>query len=119
RYKVEEARKRREASVGKTEAEVEARNREDALNARIAQLARKIHIEWFPEEYDHMYDSIVDAKERARGGNPMSSEYIGRVAKKRAERGVEPLSDAGMSVSDDSWTISYSEAEARVRSQTV
>jgi len=116
RLKAEEARARQEARAGKTEAEIAALDREDALKARITELAREIHIERFPEEYDHYYDSIEDVKDRKRGINPMNKEYIAKVNTKREELGVELLADNGMPPSDETWEIAYSDAERRLRS---
>ncbi len=115
RYKAEEERKRREARAGLSDEEIKALDREEARNAEIVEHARKIHIEWFPEEYDHMYDSIADANDRAKGINPMSAEYIAEVGARRAERSVTPLAVNGLPVSNDSWEIAYKEAEARLR----
>ena len=56
--------------------------------------AKQLHIELFSEEYDKMSDSILDAKERAKGINPMSKEYQQKVAKKRKNLGVSPLSNS-------------------------
>lgn len=86
----------------------------DQLKAKIAELARKIHIERFAEEYDHYYDSIADAADRSRGINPMSADYIAQVAEKRRKEGVTPPGDNGMPVSSDSWEIAYREAESLV-----
>ena len=47
-----------------------------------------------------MSDSILDAKEIAKGINPMSKEYQQKVAKKRKNLGVSPLSNSGESVDD-------------------
>ena len=74
---------------------------------------KQLHIELFSEEYDKMYDSILDAKERAKGINPMSKEYQLKVAKKRKRLGVSPLSSSGESVDDSSWELCKEECEAR------
>lgn len=118
RYKAEEARKHQEARAGKTASEIEAIDREDALKSEIAELARKIHIEKFPEEYDHYNDSIADAADRRNGISPMNADYISKVAEKRRREGVEPLSANGMPQSDDTWKIAYSEAEARLNDKS-
>ena len=60
-----------------------------------------------------MSDSILDAKERAKGINPMSKEYQQKVAKKRKNLGVSPLSSSGDSVDDSSWELCKKECEAR------
>tara|TARA_R110001583_G_scaffold195544_1_gene375829 strand:- start:2284 stop:2640 length:357 start_codon:yes stop_codon:yes gene_type:complete len=115
RFKAEEARARQEARAGKTEVEIAALDREDALKASITELARKIHIDRFPEEYDHYYDSIEDVKDRKREINPMNKEYIAKVNAKREELGVEPLAENGMPTSNETWEIAYSDAEHRLR----
>lgn len=50
----------------------------------------KTHLELFPEEYDYVYDSVVEAKERAKGVNPMSQAYIDEVNDRRVSMGVKP-----------------------------
>ena len=75
--------------------------------------AKKLHIELFSEEYDKMSDSILDAKERAKGINPMSKKYQLKVAKKREHLGVSPLSISGNSIDDSSWQLCIEELEAR------
>ena len=50
----------------------------------------KSHLELFPEEYDYIYDSIADARDRARGLNPMSQSYIDKVNERRIKLGVKP-----------------------------
>jgi hypothetical protein len=74
---------------------------------------KQLHIELFSEEYDKMSDSILDAKERAKGINPMSKEYQLKVAKKRKRLGVSLLSNSGDSVDDSSWELCNKESEAR------
>jgi 5'(3')-deoxyribonucleotidase len=49
----------------------------------------------FSEETDFMLDSGLDAKERARGKNPMSQEYTDRVNRKRISFGVSKLNESG------------------------
>lgn len=115
RYKAEEARKRREARAGLSELEIKRLDVDGDRERLITDLARKIHIERFPEEYDHYHDSIADAADRSRGINPMSADYIAKIAEKRRRDGVAPLGDEGMPVSTDSWEIAYREAEARLR----
>lgn len=115
RYRKEELRKYREARAGVPELEIKRLDSEEALEREVTDLARSIHGKRFPEEYDHMYDSIADANDRASGKNPMNAEYIAKVAARRAKAGVTALSESGMPVSDDTWKIAYAEAEARVR----
>lgn len=116
RYKKEEKRKRDEARKGLTDDEVLAIDLEDEINNKIEKLARSIHAEKFPEEYDFMYDSGVDAKERSRGINPMSQEYIEKIRMKRKELGVAQLAENGMPASGDSYRVCLEEAKLQIYS---
>ncbi len=51
---------------------------------------QQLHAELFPEEYDFIYDSNVDAKRRARGENPMSEKYQIETNQRRFKLGVLP-----------------------------
>ncbi|WP_299018086.1 hypothetical protein [uncultured Photobacterium sp.] len=51
---------------------------------------RELHLELFPEEYDEVYDSVVEYRARARGENPMNEEYQRKINLRRLEMGVEP-----------------------------
>ncbi len=117
RFKKEELKQRREAREGLTSEEIKQLEQDEELERKINELARSIHAERFPEEYDHMYDSAMDASDRAAGKNPMNAEYIAKVAARRAAMGVSPLSESGMPTSDDSWKVAYADAEARVRGE--
>lgn len=86
-----------------------------SLDTQIFELARSIHVERYPEEYDFILDSHVDHAQRKRGINPMCTEYAHTVAHKRAEAGVSPLGDDGMPVSGDTWESCLREAETIVR----
>lgn len=118
RFKAEEARKRREARDELSEPEIKRLDADEQRERLITELARKIHIGKFPEEYDHYHDSIADVADRRRGTNPMSADHVAKVAEKRRREGVEPLSANGMPQSDDTWKIAYSEAEARLNNQS-
>lgn len=48
-----------------------------------------------------MGDDTADAKAKRRGPNPMSEEYIRKIAEKRESLGVSPLTKSGMSQSQD------------------
>lgn len=63
---------------------------QDPQELKAANLARKLHGALFPEEYDYAYDSIYEAKARARGENPMNAEYIEKTNNRRAELGFSP-----------------------------
>lgn len=115
RFKKEEARKRREARDGLSEFEIKKLARDEAIQREVNELARSIHIEQFPEEYDQMYDSIAEINDRKHGVNPMNAEYITKVAEKRIEQGVPPLSASGEPTSQDSWEIAYKKAESQLK----
>ena len=51
---------------------------------------RNLHNELFPEEYDHIYDSIADARDRANGISPMRQKYVDEVNVRRRDMGVKP-----------------------------
>ena len=54
-----------------------------------------LHLKLFPEDFDHQYDSILDAQERRRGINPMSLEYQAQAAKRRATMGAPEFTLTG------------------------
>ncbi|RLA18111.1 MAG: hypothetical protein DRQ62_14150 [Gammaproteobacteria bacterium] len=103
---------------GLSELQAKRLNREKAAQSEIFELVKNIHIAQFPEEYDFMLDDHVDAAMRKKGINPMNSNYIERVARKRAKQGVQPLSDSGASVSNDSFEICYKQAKVAMRGGT-
>jgi hypothetical protein len=98
-----------------TQLEIKRFEYEQAVQAKIFELAKSIHSEEFSHEYDFILDDHVDYAARQRGINPMSDEYVATVAHKRAEAGVSPMGDDGMPVSDDTWKACLREAEAIVR----
>ena len=61
-----------------------------------------LHLKLFPECYDHLYDSIEDAKIRRRGQDPMSAEYQAAWQQKRRERGI---SEAMMSPETEAYAV--------------
>jgi hypothetical protein len=109
-FKKEEKRKHNEARKGLTEEQIAFLDGEDEESKKIEELARKIHAEKFPEEYDFMYDSLPDANDRKRGINPMSAEYVEKIEQKRSDLGVSPLSESGMPTSDDTLKLCLEEA---------
>lgn len=113
RAKKEQLKRYQEARRGLSEEEVRELNAREARNSAIESLARSIHHEWFPEEYDFMMDSYSDAKDRRRGQNPMSAEYTARVNARRAEFGIKPLGPDGMPVDKESWRLARVEAARR------
>jgi hypothetical protein len=114
RFKREAKRKHDEARKGLSPEEIDILDKKEAELNKIEELARKIHIEKYPEEYDFMYDSISDANERSMGINPMSREYIEKVRKKRAALGVSQLSESGMPTSNDTMRLCIQEAEKMI-----
>ena len=114
RFKKEEKRKRDEARKGLSQKDIEILDKKEEEHNKISELTRNIHIERFPEEYDFMYDDHVDANQRDRGINPMSKEYIDRIKAKRAALGVSPLSESGMSISDDTMAMCIEEAKRTI-----
>lgn len=115
RAKKEEARKLREAYENMSKKELEELDRKRQIEA----LARGIHHELFPEEYDFMMDSISDAKDRRRGINPMSEEYTERVNARRKELSVPPLGPNGLPTCKTSWEVAYAEAEKRYQGSSI
>jgi hypothetical protein len=83
-----------------------------AEHQAIDELARKLHAERFPEEYDFVYDSIQDAEDRKRAVNPMNADYIAQIEVKRRSQGVSPLSASGMATSNDTLEVCRQEAKA-------
>lgn len=60
-----------------------AANRHDPDEA-LRRLARELHVALFPEEYDRIYDSVSDAKDRRQGKNPMNAAHIEKTNARRA-----------------------------------
>jgi|LWDU01.1.fsa_nt_gi hypothetical protein len=69
---------------------------EEIFESRLDKLTRAIHAKDFSEEYDFMYDSVLDKKDRDNGISPMRQEYIDKYTKKRENLGVKALSESGM-----------------------
>ena len=86
----------------KSRKQFEAAQREIELDP-MYQEARRLHIELFPEEYDFMLDSGVDAKERAKGKNPMSSDYVQHTNLRRQTLGLKPYEIVGENDATFSW----------------
>ena len=79
--------------------------------------AKKIHLKVFSEEYDYMYDSLVDAKDRSNGINPLSEEYQERINLKRKKFGVSKLAKNGLNLDDSSMEVCKKEFKARKNKQ--
>ena len=115
RFRKEELRKHHEERAGLSSSDVDRMDNEDAVEIEVLELTKRIHIARFPEEYDHMYDSVSDARVRASGTNPMSDDYITEVNVRRTTVPVMPLSASGVATSSDSWEIAYIEADRLIR----
>ena len=114
RFKKEEMKRRQEQRKGLTPEQIKTLDLQEFESAVIEKLARKIHIERFPEEYDFMGDDHADVADRKKGVNPMSDEYIEKVAEKRKILDVSQLSGEGMSKSNDSWKLCIQEAKKNI-----
>jgi len=104
RYTKEELKKQNAAGMEKDKKRI----------AGINALARLIHTEEFSEEYDFMYDSHVDARDRASGENPMRADYIEKVNARRLHKGFAPLSDNGTPPNNKTRMWAHDEAERRL-----
>lgn len=114
RFKKEEKKRYDEKRKGLSDEQIAVLDMEELLKKSVDELARKIHIEKFPEEYDHMYDSHADVSDRSRGINPMNQEYILKVKRRRERLGVTQLSESGLSVSDDTFQLCIEEAKQKI-----
>jgi hypothetical protein len=114
REKKEKLRKYYETRKGKSKKEIAVLDLADEISERVKALCRQFHSERFPEESDYMLDSNADVKDRKRGINPMSAEYIEKVRRKRAQLGVSQLGVDGMPVSSDSMELCQEEAKQQI-----
>lgn len=76
------------------------KSEEEALR----HLGRELHAALFPEEYDHVYDSVSEAKDRQRGKNPMSASYVEHRNTLRAQVGFTPFSVGPNAYEDDTYS---------------
>jgi len=97
-----------------SEKENKMTDQEALIEEKISELARRIHLEKFSEEYDFMYDSNADLNDRNKGINPMNQKYIEKIREKRAKLGVSQLSDCGMPVSNDTHELCEQEAKKQI-----
>jgi hypothetical protein len=95
----------KEATKGMTETEIKVYRNElslDSFDQKKAEIDSRgglisdLHAALFAEEFDFTFDSILDAKERRRGNNPMRDSYMEEVNKKRTDLGVSMLSSNGL-----------------------
>ena len=96
----EELRRYREARKGLSPAEIAELDRREAEEEAFQKRVRSWHGRLFPEEYDFYYDSIADARDRARGINPMSDEFIARTDARRKALGFAAYGFDGPSTWD-------------------
>jgi len=85
----------------------------------INALARRIHAEESPEEYDCMFDSYADTKDRATGKNPMNADYIAKVNARRKKKGFDSLSENGTPPNDKTYICADDEARRRLSIGTI
>ena len=64
---------------------------------------RELHLTLFPEEYDHIYDSISEAHDRQIGKNPMNAEYVVKSNALRAQLGFMPFNVGRDAYNDDTY----------------
>jgi len=110
RFNKEEEKKRNKAREGLTPDQIKALDAQEEKEEEVSALARKLHAEQFPEEYDFMLDDHVDADRRKKGENPMSQECQDLVDAKRGELGVTPLAENGLADLSDSMQLCIAEA---------
>lgn len=67
------------------------------------KLGRELHAALFSEEYDHLYDSISEAKDRQRGVNPMNADHVGKTNMLRAQLGFTPFKVGPEANNDDTY----------------
>lgn len=83
----------------------------ERYSAEVKSLAKSMHLEKFPEEYDYIYDSSEDARQRKLGLNPMSENYILEVRIRRESLGVSPLLENGMFESNETLELILKQAK--------
>lgn len=79
----------------------------------IALLAHAYRTKYFPEEFDHAYDSAWDRAERKQGQSPMTADYLSRVNARREALGATPLGENGLPIDDSSGRIAKNWAQGR------
>jgi len=112
RLQKENIRKCNEAQKGKSPEEIDELDKLGLLNGEIEKLARELHLEKFPEEYDYMSDDAADYNNRIhRNINPMRQSYIDEINERRVSNKFLPLAENGMPV--DQETYEYCVEKAR------
>ena len=82
RTKKEEIRKYKEARIGLTPQQIIEFDAKEAEETLLKEDVRWVNHILYHEDFDHMYDSFLDAKERARGISPMNDEYREKIERK-------------------------------------
>lgn len=114
RAEKERVKHRNEILKGKTPHEIHMFEMEERAQEALEVAVRKQHIADFPEEYDHMYDSCEDARDRRQGINPMKASYVAEVNARRVGYGLQPLAPNGMAVDGAaSWELAKRQALLR------
>jgi len=104
RLQKENIRKCNDAQKGKSPEEIDELDKLGLLNGEIEKLARKHHLEKFPEEYDYMSDDAADYNNRIhRNINPMRQSYIDKVNLRRISKGFLALAENGMPINQETF----------------
>jgi len=104
RLQKENIRKCNDAKKGKSPEEINELDKQDLLNEEIEKLARKHHLQEFPEEYDYMSDDAADYNNRIhRNINPMRQSYIDEINERRISKGFLALAENGMPINQDTY----------------
>ena len=82
RTKKEEIRKYKEARIGLTPQQIVEFDAKEAKEKLFKEDVRWVNHILYHEDFDHMYDNIADAKDRARGISPMNDEYHAKIKNK-------------------------------------
>jgi hypothetical protein len=75
----------------------------DLAEQEFERRVRERHIELFPEEYDHMFDSNSEARERRKGMSPMNREHLDATNRRRMAMGFAPLSASGLATNSETF----------------
>jgi len=77
--------------IYKNKQELVANTFQKEIENYLYELNQRLHQELFPEEYDFIYDSLLDANDRKKNKNPMSKKYIEETNLRRKTMGVLEL----------------------------
>jgi len=111
RLNKEKIKSKNDAKKGKSSEEINELDKQDLLNENIEELARKHHLQEFPEEYDYMSDDAADYNNRIhRNINPMRQSYIDEINERRISKGFLALAENGMPINQDTYNFCLHEA---------